>query len=365
MKKSLFIGACFLALATTGFAQQSGISDRHPVETTRLLLGQQQSKINQVSKMFPTTGYFTTITQKSERNKPTQMQSRLKNAFNQIYNGNGYTTLDSNTYFYSDLRVQTGMDSIFLYSLGVPFFDVALYDPNDYNRTGLRFDSALSYSIGGTITTEYVILDAHGNTIKVLDKVDTGTGLQNFTQEDYTYDAQSNMTSRFAQYWDGSSWMNNSAYLFTYNANGKMTGEIQLNGAGTSWDSLMKWVYTYDAQNNFTGQRTDVWNGATSAWEPYSQFIEVLNNGNRMSEERQAWDGTQWLSDFKDEFTYDANNRLASSTHHVWDGSAWQKPSGITILTMPQDISPDKFIRAGAEQTGWILQNRRMCITAI
>lgn len=211
MKKEVLISAIIMAFATTGFAQGNigaGTPDRKTHTTHHALLGQEHI-ITQNNKMFPNTGYFLAKPQNTS-NKPTQMQSRLKNAFNQVYDGTGYQTLDSNIYFYSDLRNQIGADATLFYALGVPFFDVTLYDPNDF-RQGLIFDSAQSYNIGGPLSIEYLTFDANGNTIKLLDKVDSGAGYQNVMQIDYTYDAQSKMTSMFNQYWDGNSWLNTTA----------------------------------------------------------------------------------------------------------------------------------------------------------
>jgi|GEM_PF-3276169 len=321
MRKQLFIGALTMALAATGFAQQNTMPDR-PVPQQQNSLLPACNRIGQINAMFPNQGYPAPAGQQGAL-KPTEMQSRWKTGIMGVYNGSDYTTMDSIELYWAENKSQPGIDTIILMQIGVPFPSATLYDPNLFTQ-GTKNDSSFSQDYTGKMTKQYMTYDANGNTLTVLNVVDTGAGWENSAYYQYTYDDQSHFTSEQGQYWTGAEWANSYFYLYEYNAAGKNTGRINLSGSGSDWDSVMRWEYYYDVNNNFTGQLTDVWNTDNSSWETFSQFIETLDDdGLRIAEERQEWDGTQWISDFKDEYTYDGNDRLASATHSVWNGTAW------------------------------------------
>jgi len=321
MRKQLFVSALAMALAATGFAQQNTMTDRATPSLRNSTLPA-WDRIRQINALFPNQGYAAPEGQQGAL-KPTEMQSRWKTGLIGYYNGTDYTLTDSLELYWPENKSQLETDSIILRQLGIPFPSTALTDPNVF-YTGLACDSNVNYNTSGTMTKQMMTYDANGNMLTVQDLSNSGNGWVNTAYYQYTYDAQAHFLSQEEQLWSGTEWVNSLLYLFTYNSAGKIIGRTHLSGSGSGWDSVMRWTFDYDANNNFTGQVTDVWNATTSSWDTYSQYIETLDdNGLRMAEERQGWDGTQFLSDFRDEYTYDDNNQLTSATHSVWDGTAW------------------------------------------
>ena len=119
--------------------------------------------------------------------------------------------------------------------------------------------------------------------------------LVNEELDEYTYDANNNMTSEIYSLWDTgiNAWIFDDKYEYTYDANNNLTSYIY-----SEWDTgINAWIfnykdeYTYDANNNMTS-------------EIYSWWYTGIND---------------WIFAYKDEYTYDANNNLTSYINSWWD----------------------------------------------
>ena len=118
--------------------------------------------------------------------------------------------------------------------------------------------------------------------------------LVNEELDEYTYDANNNMTSEIYSLWDTgiNDWIFNYKDEYTYDANNNMTSYIHSN-----WDTgINAWIfsskkeYTYDANNNLTSYIYSLWDTGINDWIFY----------------------------YKVEYTYDANNNKTSAIYSEW-----------------------------------------------
>jgi hypothetical protein len=147
-----------------------------------------------------------------------------------------------------------------------------------------------------------------------------------------SFDANNNITSKIAEFWNGTSWQNLSNTLYTYNSSNKMTTMILQNWNGTSWAPVSQDVYSYNANGKLVIDQYQQWNSLTSMFDIASQRTYYYDaSNNKINETDQVYSGgsptysNQWA------YTYSATNQLLTTTFNTWTG-VWS-PSTLTTNT--------------------------------
>lgn len=93
---------------------------------------------------------------------------------------------------------------------------------------------------------------------------------KNFLRYNYSYDGNNNITVFLYQSWDGAAWVNDSQTLNTYNGFKLATVTDQYWDAG-AWQNSNYNQYSYDANDNLTEILYQQWNG--SMYENYAKIV--------------------------------------------------------------------------------------------
>lgn len=147
------------------------------------------------------------------------------------------------------------------------------------------------------------------------------------------FDGNNNVTSRIAEFWNGTGWQNLSNTLYTYNSANQMTVMILQNWNGTAWAPVSQDVYSYNAAGKLVIDQYQTWNSLTTMFDPSTQrtyYYDAMNN--LINETDQTYSGgvptysNQWA------YTYSTTNQLLTTTANYWNGSGWS-PSTLTTNT--------------------------------
>ena len=149
----------------------------------------------------------------------------------------------------------------------------------------------------------------------------------NAIKHTFQYDANNYLQQWLKQSWNTttSAWDNSEQNFFVY-TNGFLVQKIAQNWSGSAWNNDYKEIYTYDANNNKTNYTKYTWDG--SNWVNYKKTDYTYDsNNNRLTQTRYNWDNTNsvWLGTYKYSYQYDANNNNTLYLYQTWDdiNSMW------------------------------------------
>ncbi len=148
-----------------------------------------------------------------------------------------------------------------------------------------------------------------------------------------TFDASNNITSRIAEYWDGSMWVLYSNTLFNYNSSNLMTSMILQSWNGSSWSPVSQNLYSYNTANRLVIDQFQNWNSLTSMFEPTSQKTYYYDgSGNKINETDQTFVLSVPVYTHQWAYTYSGTNQLLTTTYNTWNGSGWD-PTTLYVNT--------------------------------
>jgi YD repeat-containing protein len=157
------------------------------------------------------------------------------------------------------------------------------------------------------------------------------------TKVSYAYDASDNIISETDQVWNSttSTWENSWKYVYTYDASGNVIADTSFtwDGSGSVWDYDTYSIYTYSATNKLISVLQQQWSTGMIAWENVWQSIISRDASDRMSVmEGQYWDGTSWVNEMRQNYTYDGSGNRTSEMNEYWSGAAYDT-SGINLTS--------------------------------
>ncbi len=153
-----------------------------------------------------------------------------------------------------------------------------------------------------------------------------------------TYDVNNNLTSYLSQKWNGSSWVNLELYNYTYDAYNNKTLEVYQKWNFTSWLNINKYSYTYDANKNMTGKLFQTWK--TSSWVNANQYITTYDlANNELTDLYEVWNGITWIKSKFQEWMYDANHLMLSSTSRHFNSTGTIVSYGDSIYYYYHSVS--------------------------
>lgn len=173
-----------------------------------------------------------------------------------------------------------------------------------------------------------------------------GTVWVNFTTDTFKYNADNLDTSDLEKSWTGSAWENEYHYTYSYDAGNNDTVEVEQIWSGSAWRNYLKYVYTWDAHGNETSETGEQWNGSSwtvgylyaytynlnnlkieevdSTAASVNRFLFTYNNNNLLiTDTSQAWNGSAWLEEFLNTYSYNAGHSDTSNLMQMWNGSSW------------------------------------------
>ena len=145
----------------------------------------------------------------------------------------------------------------------------------------------------------------------------------------FSYDGAGNMVLAYTYIFDYQDWILYQKDECTYNGNGNMTLQIS-----SFWDeSRGEWLNgimeerTYNSSGFLTVSATSYWDYSTNIWLNGEKSENIYNGKEPQIIEKiySLWseDISQWISIYKDKFTYDANMNLVLVLDQEWSGSQW------------------------------------------
>jgi hypothetical protein len=121
--------------------------------------------------------------------------------------------------------------------------------------------------------------------------------------------------------WSGSAWQNWQKLGNSYDGNNNMLADSSLIWNGSTWVNNFKDNYTYN--NNLISTHTiQTWQ--SSMWVNSSTWDYTYDsNNNQTGSIGQTWSSNTWVNDSKSTNTFDANNLQTGWLNQTWGASAW------------------------------------------
>lgn len=129
------------------------------------------------------------------------------------------------------------------------------------------------------------------------------------------YNNDGNETELLVQIWAGE-WVNDQRYTTVYNGE-DVTSDLAESWSGTEWSNVFKNEYTYDTQNKIQTSVYSEWSSV--GWTFVDKYTDTFNDNNENTETLyQEWNGTEWENIDLSKYTYE-NQQMKESVAQEWD----------------------------------------------
>ncbi|MGN6568094.1 MAG: T9SS type A sorting domain-containing protein [Flavipsychrobacter sp.] len=258
---------------------------------------------------------------------------RLVGIANAQYTASGFSPTDSTALSYSKLRtsnIKTGVykyDSavVYTYNSGYSRFSKTTntFFPNDsvvFFRQYLWADTASKWNIYSS--TNFLFNSIERDSIRSV-QIDTGSGLDNYEQYLYYYDANKNLKYLLKNTWNGASWFFSDSTIYTYNTSNNLTSRVYkvFFPAGGTYVNSEEDIYSYNTSGQLTKAMHNSWDKFASNWSISGRDLYTYDgSGNLSTIIHFSLDASSRLvPSSKDSNAYDASMNLISSTNMIFD----------------------------------------------
>ena len=174
-----------------------------------------------------------------------------------------------------------------------------------------------------------------------------------------TLNGQTKLLSSISENYDGSSWNKSEGYDYEYDGNNNLTGQIYYDwNTEGQWGIHAKENYTYNAYNKLAEYIYQYWISSANQLENYYKISYTYNPfGNITEIILQLWTGSQWEPEGKGVYSYNSNNIMEMAISYTLNGSQWVNGSRSTITSNSNNKITQSLIE---EWTGsqWELSER-------
>lgn len=192
------------------------------------------------------------------------------------------------------------------------------------------------------ITTDSLFYDVEGKLILVKEFDDANLAV--FKLE-IGYNAQNLMSLFTYSDWNGSGWTPTETNTYQYNAGNHIISIYYADFDGTNWTNTYKDSMTYTGSNMYpTTYEGFSWDDIAMAWEPSTKNDYTYNSDNQiLTSTNLYWDGTAYQQSFKSLYYYQAYTPTAvSSVTNTISGSIYPNPAH-DELHISLDKASDQF----------------------
>jgi hypothetical protein len=148
---------------------------------------------------------------------------------------------------------------------------------------------------------------------------------ENYTQYLYEYNSNDLVTELLIQYWSAGAWLNVGKQNYTYNSNSDYLTIVHYVWSNAMWLNDYQELYTYNVNSLLTDLVFQDWDPLTGWINDYKDMYTYDGVGNRTQELYQDWDGSQWFNDYKCTNAYNSNGNLIECTEEDWNvGTGWE-----------------------------------------
>ena len=141
----------------------------------------------------------------------------------------------------------------------------------------------------------------------------------------YTFDSKGLLAQNINQNWNSNSWKNYDMNVYTYDSKGNNTSGIYsiYKSSNSTWTPSIQSTYTFDANNNMTTNINLIWKASSSSWVDSGEVVITYNTNNNPTQSiHYTWNGTTWINESKNTFTY-TGNQMTTEIIYTYNGSAW------------------------------------------
>lgn len=149
---------------------------------------------------------------------------------------------------------------------------------------------------------------------------------ENATKILHTLNANDDITEKEEFEWINNTWANEYKREYTVDQNGNRTLEIGYDWVNNTWEENIKIERTFDAQNNRLEYTTYFWNEFNRVWSVVSKAKNeyAYDANNRIiTELAYSWDETVWILIEKTENIYDQDDNIIKETLTGWYENEW------------------------------------------
>jgi hypothetical protein len=152
----------------------------------------------------------------------------------------------------------------------------------------------------------------------------------NFSKEDYTYDANGNMTSSLRYIWNGIGWDNSMKMTWAYNSANNLISRAEYYGSGSAWTGSYQYLSTYNSAQDKTQELHQIWQN--NAWQDWDKTVYTYDsNHNNLTETSSTYTNSAWVNSNKYMYAYNSANAITGYTAQTWSGSAWKNSERATV----------------------------------
>ncbi|MFT3794057.1 T9SS type A sorting domain-containing protein [Flavobacterium sp.] len=215
---------------------------------------------------------------------------------------------------------------------------------------------------------------------------------QDWFKQEITYDAEGFAVQHLYKVWDEATlaWLSSSQTLMTNNASGLPTVLISQSWMAetNSWENASRFTYTYNEQNqtaslNFetwqdgnwlpnwrdsythdanhflTELFTQVWNTDLLLWENSTKVTYTNDaNGNQLQSVNEQWNQNAWVNSQKVTSTFNGLNQQTTALTQNWNGSVWENAGRSQYTYDANQLIGSLFQNWQADVNNWIDNNR-------
>ena len=138
-----------------------------------------------------------------------------------------------------------------------------------------------------------------------------------------TSQGQNKLLSSIEQFYDGASWANSTAQNYEYDSNNNLISETDFRWTMGAWKNDEKTIYTYNPSNKVTEILYQEWNAITNKFENTYKDTYAYTAGKVTELMFKKWENSQWVDYEKATLGYNVNNLLESGLAYSWDGTQW------------------------------------------
>lgn len=205
------------------------------------------------------------------------------------------------------------------------------YDSRGNNTQRVDSDSATS-TIGGR---QLIMYNTRNQETEYLQQNWNGSAYVNEQREQYTYDAQGNITLELYQEWSNNAWVTQDSYRTTntYNAANVLVGQVyeELNNNNT-WEIEGRIIFTVNASNQWSEAVYQEWINGVYVNDERTRNITWYDWNNRLLSyfEDQEWSGGAWVDDQRSTIVYQPNGSNVETQQQPTASNTWVNDDRIT-----------------------------------
>lgn len=279
--------------------------------------------------------------------------AQMKLIAKSVSNGPNDQLQDSVIYFHSGTK-GTGQGE-FKGKYNIPEF--MLMEDSSYHYTN---DNGTMKHDGRTVSTY------QGTDVQEIITYELDNGAwENDERTEVNYGANNKPDTVFYQSWatfqGNPYWRDNARNIYTWSGNNYSSRIYQTRsfGGGGGWRNRYRYNVTYNGNGDQTSFVIAKWDNNGNVWEDSARIVTQYSGANITEINRSNWDGSNWVLNDRDFYTYDGQSRLEKIETEYDAGGSFNQDDQYLYYYTGSSTVPDSIVyKNNTFQTGFINQTK-------